>query len=212
MYLPAAFASDNPDHALCLMRAHPFATLISTDEEGFPFATQLPLHVQPQADGQWTLLGHIAKANPQGKHLQARSQALVCFHGPHAYMSPSVYPDAARVPTWSYVSLHCKVQVRWVDDVQDKDRMLKALIGDHEPAYAAQWRAQDPQWAHAMLQGIRAMELEVVQWQCKLKLNQHRPESHAALHAAYAQGGPHEQALAQWMERLGMAPVLAHQD
>ncbi len=29
--------------------------------------------------------------------------------------------------------------------------------------------------------------------------------SHAAMHAAYAQGGEQEQALAQWMQRLGMA-------
>jgi transcriptional regulator len=31
-----------------------------------------------------------------------------------------------------------------------------------------------------------------------------RLESHAAMHAAYAQGGEQEQALAQWMQRLGM--------
>ncbi|MFT7401802.1 MAG: transcriptional regulator [Hydrogenophaga sp.] len=40
--------------------------------------------------------------------------------------------------------------------------------------------------------------------QCKLKLNQHRPESHTAMHAAYAAGNSDEQALARWMVRLGM--------
>ncbi len=53
--------------------------------------------------------------------------------------------------------------------------------------------------------GIVAFELRVDDWQCKLKLNQHRPESHAALHAAYVQGGAPQQALAGWMERLGLA-------
>jgi transcriptional regulator len=38
----------------------------------------------------------------------------------------------------------------------------------------------------------------------KVKINQHRPESHAAMHAAYAQGGEQEKALAKWMQRLGM--------
>lgn len=205
MYLPAAFASTDPAHALRLMRAHPFATLTSMGDDGFPFATPLPLHVQEGEAGAFTLLGHLAKANPHCKLLQAQPQALVCLHGPHAYMSPSVYPDARRVPTWSYLAVHCKVRVHWIEEASDKDRLLKALIGDHEPAYAAQWRAQDAQWAHAMLQGVRAMQLEVVQWQCKLKLNQHRPEAHAAMHAAYARGTPDEQALARWMEDLGLA-------
>ena len=206
MYLPAAFASENLDHALRLMRDYPFATLTSMGEDGFPFASQLPLHVQATEGGGFTLLGHLAKANPHCKLLQAQPQALVCFQGPHAYMSPSVYPDARRVPTWSYLALHCQVKVQWIEGVANTDRLLKALIGDHEPAYAAQWRAQDAQWAHAMLQGVRAMELQVVGWQCKLKLNQHRPESHAAMHSAYAQGTPDEQALAQWMQDLGMVP------
>ncbi len=47
-------------------------------------------------------------------------------------------------------------------------------------------------------------ELRVTALQCKLKLNQHRRESHVAMHAAYAQGTPDEQALAGWMPRPGM--------
>ena len=55
-----------------------------------------------------------------------------------------------------------------------------------------------------MLNGIVAFELRITELQCKLKLNQHRPESHVAMHAAYAQGTPDEQALAEWMVKLGM--------
>jgi len=40
--------------------------------------------------------------------------------------------------------------------------------------------------------------------QCKLKLNQHRPESHAKMKASYAQGNDDERELAQWMDRLGL--------
>jgi len=55
-----------------------------------------------------------------------------------------------------------------------------------------------------MLNAIVAFELCVTSLQCQLKLNQHRPESHAAMHAAYKQGSPDAQVLAQWMEKLGM--------
>lgn len=51
MYLPAPFRSDDPAIAAELMRAHPFASLISTDDDGLPFVTHLPLHLQARADG-----------------------------------------------------------------------------------------------------------------------------------------------------------------
>ena len=119
------------------------------------------------------------------------------------------YPDLARVPTWSYLAVHCQVTARLLDheDAAGKDALLKALIGDHEPAYAAQWRAMDQELAHKLLNAIVAFELTVTDWQCKLKMNQHRPESHAALHAMYAAGTPDERALAAWMQDLGMVPA-----
>ena len=211
MYLPPYFASRQPAHAARLMREHPFASLITTDDEGLPFVTHLPLHLQEQgADtGDFVLLGHVARPNPQWRHLQARPRAVVTFLGPHAYMSPSVYPDLARVPTWNYLAVHATVNARLLDadDAAGKDALLKSLIGDHEPAYAAQWRAMDPALAGKLLQGIAAFELTVTDWQCKLKLNQHRKEAHAAMHAQYAAGTPDEQALAAWMQRLQMAPA-----
>lgn len=187
------------------MRAHPFASLISTDDDGFPHVTHLPLHLTQQ-DGQPVLLGHCAKPNPHGRYLQARPQALVTFRGPQAYMSPKVYPDLTRVPTWNYLAVHAKVEARLVEEPQAKDRLLKQLIADHEPTYAPQWRGLAADYQQKMLNGIVAFELRITDLQCQLKLNQHRPESHAALYATYAQGTPDEQALARWMVTLGMVP------
>jgi transcriptional regulator len=203
MYLPPQFQSADPAHALAIMRAHPLASLVSTDEEGFPFVTHLPVHVLERPDGL-VLQGHCAAANPHWRYLQERPQALVTFQGPHAYLSPAVYPDLVRVPSWNYLAVHCRVQATLVQDAGAKDALLKVLIGDHEPPYAAQWRALDKEFQAKMLSGIVAFELRVTDLQCKLKLNQHRQESHAALYQAYRQGGPEAQALAQWMQTLGM--------
>ena len=46
--------------------------------------------------------------------------------------------------------------------------------------------------------------LRIVSVESKLKLNQHRPEAHAAMHATYAAGNAQEQALAGWMKKLGL--------
>ncbi len=150
------------------------------------------------------LLGHCARANPHWHYLADRPRALVTFMGPHAYLSPRVYPDLQRVPSWNYLAVHCTVTATLVAEGEAKDRLLKKLIADHEPAYAAQWRGLGEDFAHRMLAAIVGFELQVTGFQCKLKLNQHRPEAHAAMAALYSAGSPQEQELARWMDRLGM--------
>ncbi len=205
MYQPPQFKSSDRAIAARLMREHPFASLISVDDAGLPYVTHLPLHLQDRGEeGGFILLGHCARPNPHWRYLQARPMAVATFLGPHAYLSPKVYPDLARVPTWNYLAVHCTVQATLVEEPQAKDRLLKKLIGDHEPPYAEQWKGLGEEFAHKMLAGIVAFELKVSDLQCKLKLNQHRRESHAAMQALYASGNENEQALAAWMNRLGL--------
>lgn len=203
MYQPPHFRSDDPAIAAELMRSHPFASLISTDDGGFPFVTHLPLHLE-EREGEFVLWGHCARPNPHWRHLRERPQALVTFLGPHAYLSPGVYPDRQRVPTWNYLAVHCKVQATLVEEPEAKDRLLKRLIGDHEPSYADQWRSLGEEFAHKMLAGIVGFELRVLEWACKLKINQHRPEAHAAMREGYGAGNENERELAAWMRRLGL--------
>lgn len=205
MYLPPPFAAKDASFATELMRAHPLAQLISVDDEGLPFVTPLPLHVVEEG-GAITLLGHVAKPNPHAKLLGERPTAVVVFQGPQAYMSPRVYPDLVRVPTWSYLAVHATVKASILEAFDDKDRLLKHLIDDHDPAYADQWRGLGEDYQHKMAAGIVAFELRVTALQCKIKLNQHRPESHAAMHAAYVASSPDERALAGWMHKLGLVP------
>ena len=203
MYQPPHFKSGDRAVASRLMREHPFASLVSNDDDGLPFITHLPLHLEERDDG-FMLLGHCAKPNPHWRYLQQRPTAVVTFQGPHAYQSPKIYPDLARVPSWNYLAVHCTVSATLVEDPLAKDNLLKKLIGDHEPPYAEQWRSLGDEFAHKMLAGIVGFELKVVDLQCKLKLNQHRPESHAALKAGYEKGNDDERELARWMDLLGM--------
>lgn len=205
MYLPAHFNSRDRALAIELARAHPLASLISNDDDGLPFVTHLPLHLA-QHDDALVLLGHCARPNPHWRYLQARPRAVVTFMGPQAYLSPRVYPDLARVPTWNYLALHCTVQATLVQEAQAKDRLLKQLIADHDPDYIAQWIGLGTDYQHKMLAGIVGFELRVTDWQCKLKLNQHRPEAHARMRAAYAAGGEQERALGVWMDKLAIGP------
>ena len=46
MYLPPYFNSNDPAATWDLIRAYPFASLISTDDTGLPYVTHLPLHLE----------------------------------------------------------------------------------------------------------------------------------------------------------------------
>jgi transcriptional regulator len=204
MYLPKQF--NHPEHARTIIRENPFASLVSNDDEGFPFISHIPIKLLPHANDvqKDMLLGHVAKGNPHAAFLAKRPEVLLTFMGPQAYMSPAVYPDLIRVPTWSYVAVHVKAKVRLLEGEEAKDAILKQLIADHEPPYAQQWRGLPDTYTQPMLNAIVAFEMQVQNIQTKVKLNQHRPESHVAMHAAYESGGESEKGLALWMRRLGM--------
>ena len=205
MYLPPQFAAKDHAAAHTLIRAHPLASLISTDDDGLPFVTPLPLHLLEE--GMATLLlGHCAKPNPHWRYLLTRPKAVVTFMGPHAYMTPRVYPDLARVPTWNYVMVHCTVEAKIIETFDNKDRLLKHLIADHDPAYADQWRGLGEDYQHKMMNGIVAFELRVLAMQCKIKVNQHRPEAFDAMRAIYAAGNDNQRALVPWMDQAQPAP------
>ena len=204
MYLPKQF--NHPEHARTIIRENPFASLVSNDDEGFPFISHIPVKLLPHVNDvqKDMLLGHVAKGNPHAAFLAKRPEVLLTFMGPQAYMSPAVYPDLIRVPTWSYVAVHVKAKVRLLEGEEAKDAILKQLIADHEPPYAQQWRGLPDTYTQPLLNAIVAFEMQVQNIQTKVKLNQHRPESHIAMHAAYETGGESEKGLALWMRRLGM--------
>jgi len=213
MYIPPQFHSSDPAIAQRLMREHPLASIVSVGSDGFPWLSHIPLHWQDTSlwpdvphSQHGVLLGHCARANPQAQLLASQPQALVSFMGPQAYMSPRVYADKQRVPTWSYLAVQARVVTRIIDPHEDRDRLLKCLIAEHEPAYAQQWRELPSHYTGAMLNGIVAFEMHIRDLQCCVKLNQHRPEAHAAMHAVYAQGNEQSQALARWMQDLGWVP------
>ena len=148
MYQPPQFKGTTAQ-AVQLMRDHPFASLICIDDEGLPFVTHLPLHLEERGE-RFVLLGHCAKPNPHWRYLQARPQAVVTFLGPHAYLSPKVYPDLARVPTWNYLAVHCTVQATLIEDpagqgraAQEADRRPRAGLRRTVARPGRGLRAQD---------------------------------------------------------------------
>ncbi|MEC5217895.1 transcriptional regulator [Actimicrobium sp. GrIS 1.19] len=206
MYIPKHFVQSDPAVLLDVMRRHDFATLISTID-GAPFAAHVPLLVS-MADGVTTIAGHVARANPHWQAMLSDPAALVIFHGPHTYVSPTLYEDANMVPTWNYIAVHARGNV--VIDHSDAGKLaiLSALIAHNEPGYQAQFDQMDNERRTAMLGAIVGFTMRVDQLEGKFKLGQHRLTGEKpAMQGTHETGGENQQAIAGWMKRLGYWPA-----
>ncbi|WP_416049328.1 FMN-binding negative transcriptional regulator [Cupriavidus basilensis] len=202
MYTPSHFASTESDAIDEVMRRYPFATLIGNDADGLPFATHLPVVAQRSGDA-WQIEGHMARANPHWRWLEQTPSALLVFQGPHGYVSPALYEQKLSVPTWNYVAVHVYAEIATIHDAHAKDALLKRLITQNEPGYAAQWRALPEDFQQKMLGAIVGLRIVPTRIEAKFKLSQNRPAGdRARILAAQQEGSPIERDMADWMARM----------
>lgn len=175
MYLPQGFREETLDTLHALMRAYNFATLVS-QHEGVPFASHVPLTLDPHAGAYGTLYGHVARANPQWQAFASGQEVLVIFQGPHTYVSPSWYETALSVPTWNYAVVHAYGTPRLITDYETCYALLNDLVRQHEASFANPWQFQPPaDYAQKMIQGVVCFAVPVTRLEGKYKLNQNRP-------------------------------------
>src|SRR5579863_10564416 len=126
------------------MRANPFAILVS-NADGIPFATHLPLLIDEVGD-QIIVQGHMARANTHWKSMKEYEESLVIFHGPHAYISPSLYETRESVPTWNYAAVHAYGKGTIVTDEARLNHLLEELIAHFDSQYAKRWPSLPEQY------------------------------------------------------------------
>ena len=201
LYTPTHFAVQDRALAAALMRAHPFATLVTPGADE-PLVSHVPLLLIEEGDA-WRLLGHVARANPHWETWRERSRVLAVFHGGDAYISPALYATRKAVPTWNYAVVHALGVVELWHDSENKEQVLKALIDRHDGAYRSQWDELDSAYREGMKGGIVAFAIAVERLDAKFKLSQNRPaDDRARVLQAMQDGGDKEQALARWTEQI----------
>lgn len=204
MYNPSRFAITDLKLVHQLIAENPLALLIGPDAEQKSFVTHVPLTVIPDDEG-WLLEGHMARANPHWAWLSQQSEALAVFSGPSGYVSPRHYDDLKQVPTWNYLAVHAYGSLGLIDDPLGKDRLLKRLIAQHEPAYAQQWMDLPEDFQQKLLGAIVGFRLRVTRCEAKFKLSQNRSAAERTrVQQAFAAGTAQQQAMAAWMQQLGL--------
>jgi transcriptional regulator len=174
MYVPAHFQAADRAKIEAIMRDHSFATIVTLDS-GSPFASHVPILFFPHRGANGVLAGHVARANPQWRHLATNQEVLVIFQGPHGYVSPNWYQTKPAVPTWNYVAVHAYGVPRLLESDQEMEALLAATVEKYESGQADPWRGDLPaDFKARMLKGIVGFEITVTRLEGKFKLGQNR--------------------------------------
>lgn len=179
MYRPSAFVETDLAALDDLLARDNFITLV-TVRGGVPTVSHLPVLYRREGDTV-ELVGHFARPNPQASH---DGPATAIVHGPHAYVSPSWYPDRepeARVPTLNYAIAHLEGELQSFDDESSLAALVGELSDQHETAVGGDWRFEPERENHRVqLRGIIGFRLRVNRVALKFKLSQNHPQANRA--------------------------------
>lgn len=155
-----------------------FATIISLVEARI-CGSRVPLLLDPSRGEIGTLIGHLARANPQWHSFDGRTEAMVAFDGPHAYISPNWYVTAPSVPTWNYATVHAYGSPRAIEDPVQLESIVDRLVAAHESQMPNPWPApgQLPaEFKAKLLRAIVGFEMEIERIEGKFKFGGNRPK------------------------------------
>ena len=206
MYQPPHFREDRLEVQHGLIRAYPFALLV-TAGPGELMANAIPFTLQTTATGNGILRAHLARANPQWREFDGKLECMVIFQGPDSYITPSWYATKAEthkvVPTWNYAMVHAWGTPTVHEDAAWLRRQIDQLTLEREQHRATPWAVADAPdaFVDAQMRGIVGIEMPIVRIEGKWKVSQNRPEADRA--------GVHEGLVAEAGAGCPMAALVA---
>jgi transcriptional regulator len=192
-------ATTDPDAVRDLVRANPWATIVSSGDGGL-VASHYPVLLD-EASEELALLTHVGRPDEE-VHGFGDTEVLVIVQGLHGYVSPSWYgPDATRAPTWNFSVAHCHGVPELLgaeENLATLTRLVERFEREvEEPLYL------DQEWGAQIAKGTVGLRIPVTRFTCKRKLSQDKDDvSRRQVIAKLREPGPYEHpALADEMER-----------
>jgi len=174
MYIPSAFAESDLSKLHEFIERNSFGLPVS-QVDGEPFASHLPILLDRHAGSHGTLIGHMARANPQWHHAQGQT-VLAIFSGPHAYISPTWYEAENVVPTWNYVAVHAYGTMQAIEEPAALLKIVSYFVTVYEASMPQPWTLGDPtEFLDRLVRQIVGFRIEITKIEGKWKLNQNQP-------------------------------------
>lgn len=180
MYLPSYFEETRVEVLHQLMRERPLATLVTLGAAGLN-ANHLPFELDSEPLPNGTLRCHVARANPVWRDYSLGTEALVIFHGPQVYISPSWYETKKQsgevVPTYNYAVVHAYGALRIIQERAWLRGLVTRFTERFESASAAPWQVSDApeDFIDKQLGAIVGIEITITRLAGKWKVSQNRP-------------------------------------
>lgn len=210
MYVPDAFNVDSRETLHAFMRQYSFATLVTGGDK--PFATHLPLLLDPTRGPHGILVGHFARPNPHWQMDHERCGSVAIFHGPHAYVSPSWYRSGSpAVPTWNYAAIHATGRLKVIEDAAEVSAVLNRTVQTYESGRVVPWtNALSEDMNTKLVAAVVAFEIPIEHLEGKFKLGQNRKREDqiGAIEGLEAAGDEESVTLARFARKhLGLPPA-----
>lgn len=165
MHIPSDYIIKDNAVITAFMQQQPFAQVVCAGDS-FPIINHMPLLYDAEQHCLW---GHLAKNNPDLKHL-SNARVTVVFSGAHGYISPDWY-EKPGVPTWNYQTVHA----RGICQTDTSEKVTREIVDElsalHQKSLGLSWRND---YNPAMLSAIVALKIDIIDMSCQFKLSQDR--------------------------------------
>lgn len=178
MYDMPHFKSTSEEEVLQFIQRYPFALIVASDTHASMAATHVPLILEHR-EGKLYLQGHIMRHTDHYEAFLKNNQVLVVFSGPNAYVSASWYQQPHQGSTWNYMSVHCRGEMRFMDESEFANMMHKFTLHFEEgdSTSPTTFSNLSDSYKSQMMPHIIGFEIAVHKMEHVFKLSQNRDDN-----------------------------------
>lgn len=201
MFVPKGYGPPDRSWVTELVRQHPLAILVTGEPGAYPAATHVPTILETDSLDGAAILGHMNRQNPHWEGIQGGGPALLVYHGPHGYVSPSVYQTSPAAPTWDFTSVHIRGELSVLPDDETLG-VIKRTVLTFEASHGTAWAMTSSlDYFDRLLPGVGAFRVTVEQVDAMFKLSQEQPAEIRELVAKSFESG-------DWSDRKELARLI----
>jgi transcriptional regulator len=177
MFVPTDYQPRDPAWITELIRGNPLAILVTSVTGDWPIATHVPTFLENATDqgnlAGASVIGHMNRLNPHWHAIQGGGPAALLFHGPHGYISPTVYGICPAAPTWNFTAVHLRGSLSIVPSRDETLKVVKRTVTTYEESHGTGWdMTSSLGYFEQLLPGVGAFRLTVTKVDSMFKLSQ----------------------------------------